>query len=699
MGDKMADRSNSADLLAKLGGMLLAIFVIAGCGGPPDAKKNDATTAAGADQSETSKNSDDNKPGGESKTAPTDSSQSKNETSAAAPTAPVEEPFNPPATLAELDQKYQWEDRPVLNAMQLLADDLAKHPAQVSVKEALALKNNSPEDNAKIISALGQLPSGGEQADEHAKITRFLVGDINSTNPIMEDTIMEATAMSLSKYGLSTYNWTMQPYFLDADTAVKWQTSQDHLVDKVTMRRDCTWSDGKPITAHDVAFSFHEIMNSKIPVPAMRTDASKLREVVAYDDYTVVYFHKQALATGDGYLNFGIIPEHIYKSLYDKLDQGMSFEALLQTPEYQQTELHPVSGNAYVMTNRIRNQEIDFKRREDWYMQNGKQVRKKPYFEEVRFAIKEDPNTALLDLKRGTLDEYEIQQEQWANQTNGADFYDKNTKVYGSEWTYFMFGWNNNSPTAPFFADRKVREAMSYTFDYRELLDKLLFGLCQQCSGITHPDAWYAPKTPLKPYVQDLDKAEKLLDEAGWIDSDGDGIRDKMVDGKRVKFEFSMIVKNDPERIRICEIMQFNLKQLGIICNIKPMETTQLFDKLLHKEFQAEFSGWGTGTDPSEDENIWATGAIPPEGRNYLSYHNLEVDKLFQAGLEEFDHDKRAAIYAKIDELIYRDQPCTFLYWRSSFFGFNKQLRGYKFSPRGPFDYMPGFFSLWMTAQ
>jgi peptide/nickel transport system substrate-binding protein len=604
----------------------------------------------------------------------------------------ADEEFKPPATLAELDKQVEWEDRPVLNSLKLLAEDQAKHEPLVTVKQALAMKNNSSADNEKIISALGRLPENGQQPDEHARIARYLLGDINSTNPIMEDTVMEFNVLPLSTFNLMTFDWNLRPY-AEADVVEKWQTSKDHMVGKIVMRRDCTWSDGKPITARDVAFTFRAVMNPKIPVPAVRTDMEKIKDIVAYDDYPVVCFYKQALATNEWYMNFGVIPQHVFEPLYAKLD-SITFEDLLRTDEYQQTELHPISGSAYVMANRVRNQEIVLKRREDWYMQKGKQVRDKPFFEEVRFEIKEDPNTALLALKRGSLDDFEIQQEQWASQTNGSDFYDKNTKAYGTEWLYFYFGWNNNEPSAPFFSDRRVREAMSYAYDYQELLDKVLFGLCQQCTGITHPEAWYAPKTPLKPYVQDLDKAAQLLDDAGWVDSDGDGIRDKMVNGKRVKFEFDMLVKNDPQRIKICEIMQFNLKQLGITCNIKPMESTRLFDRLLHKQYQAEFSGWGTGSDPGEDENVWATSAIPPAGRNYLSYSNPEVDKLFAEGMKEFDREKRAAIYAKIDEIIYRDQPCTFVYWLSSFYGYNKQLRGYKFSPRGPYNYSPGYASL-----
>ena len=107
------------------------------------------------------------------------------------------------------------------------------------------------------------------------------------------------------------------------------------------------------------------------------------------------------------------------------------------------------------------------------------------------------------------------------------------------------------------------------------------------------------------------------------------------------------------------------------------------------------YGGWGTGTDPDSSENIWKTG----EPRNYVGYSNPEVDKLYIEGRKEFDKTKRAAIYAKIDELIYADQPYTFLYFRNSFYGFSKQLRGYKFSPRGPFSYSPGFGSLWMVAE
>ena len=214
-------------------------------------------------------------------------------------------------------------------------------------------------------------------------ITRYLLGDIKSPNPIMADTMEEARVGSLYNFSLFNFDWRLEP-FADSDSTIRWQSSKDRLYDKVTMRRDCTWSDGKPITAHDVEFSYHAIMNDKIPVPAVKSGTDKLKGVVAYDDYTVVYFHKESLATNEWNVNFPVIPEHIFAPLYKKLDT-MSFEELLQTPEYQETELKPVSGNAYTMTSRTRNQEIVLKRRDDWYTVDGKQVREKPYFDEVEF--------------------------------------------------------------------------------------------------------------------------------------------------------------------------------------------------------------------------------------------------------------------------------------------------------------------------
>ena len=623
---------------------------------------------------------------GEAATASSEGSDANALVEAAAGDAPLLEPFDPP-TLAELDAKAEWIDRPVVDPLQLLRDHQAKSPALATVAEALKLRHDSAEANTKILDALGRLPASDDEVDWDATITLHFSADVKSTNPLMVSSVFEGDFGSLTGFGMFGFDWNFDKFALK-DYVRTWQTSKDHLCDKVVLRDDMVWSDGKPITAHDVVFTFQTIMNPKVPIPAIRSGTDRIRWVEAYDDHTVVFFHKEALATNDDNLYFSCIPKHLY-------EKSLEEDPTLTSSEYHQAlENDPIAGGPYVMTRRARDQEILLERREDWYMRDGKQVRDKPYFKTVRIRIIADPNTALLALKRGDIEYMQITTpEQWVTQTSNDDFYARNTKVYGIEWTYFYFGWNLRTP---WFSDLKVREAMAYAFDYQEMLDKLLYGLFEPAGGIFYPTAWMAPKPPIKPYEQNLDRAEDLLDEAGWVDSDFDGIRDKEIDGKNVKFEFSLIVPSSSQvALPVASLLKQNLEQIGVLCNIRPLEFTVIQQLTQDHSFEAFMGGWGTGADPSTLDNIFKTG----EGRNYGHYSNAQVDKLFEEAMREFDRDKRAAMYAQIDEILWQDQPYCWLFYRNAFYGFNRDVRGYVLNPRGVFGYSPGFSSLWKPKR
>lgn len=594
------------------------------------------------------------------------------------------EPFDPP-TLEELDKMVEWIDRPVVDSLKLLRDKQADKKPLVTVDEALALRNSSEEDNTKILSALGRLPEANGDVNWDAEINRHAYGDVNSVNPLLASSTVEFDVVGMMSFGLFSFDWTFDP-FASADTVKSWQTSKDGMYDKVVMRDDLTWSDGTPITAHDVVYSFQMIMTKAIPVPAMRSGTDKLKWIEAYDDHTLVYFQKEPYATNVWNLNFSVVPKHVYPE--DKLAKDPT---LVNDPYFVELENNPIVGGAYVIKSRTRGQEIVLERRDDYYMHDGKQVRDKPYFKTIRFRIRPDLSVALLGLKAGDIDEMQLAPEMWRTQTNDDEYYRTNTKASGLEWTEFHFLWNLNDPL---FADKRVRKAMAYAVDYDELINRLRYGLDQQCSGVFHPTARWAPKPAPALFVQDLDKAEELLDEAGWTDSDGDGIRDKVVDGKKVDFRFSMLTVNKQDRVDICTLMRECLDQIGIKCDVKPLEFPVVIDSMRNKKFQGAFGGWGTGTDPYSLENIFKTG----EERNYGSYSNPEVDALFEAGMREHDLDKRAEIYRKLALILYEDQPYTWLFHQNAFYGFNKSLRGYNFSPRGPYTYGPGFSAIWKPA-
>jgi peptide/nickel transport system substrate-binding protein len=635
-----------------MAGFVLLLGVLAGCGKEPDALDGMKPEAA-------------------------------LDTVAAEPTERLLEPFDPPA-LAELDAAATWIDRPVRDALADLAAALAEEPPAATAAAALALKNESAEANATILSALGRLPADGE-ADLDATVNRHIVADLGSTNPIMISSSAEFDVLGLTGFGLFSFDRRLEP-FATAESVARWQTSADGLLDKVVLRDDLLWSDGQPITAHDVAFTFQVIMDPRVPVPAVRSGTDQLRWVHAYDDTTLVFFHKEPFATNVWNINFPVLPRHVYEATWE------DDPTLKDSAAHVRLEQAPISGGPYEIVERSRGQQIVLERRENWHTVGGRQVRDVPFFRQIRFRIIEDPNTSLLALKAGEIDEMILQPEQWTTQTTGDDFYERTTKATALEWVSFHFGWNS---ATPYFADRRVRRAMSYAFDHAQMLDNLCYGLYEPSTGIFHATSWMAPTRKLEPYRQDLDKAEALLDEAGWIDHDNDGIRDREIDGRTVPFEFSVLTRNQPLAVAICTLLRESLERIGVRVNVRPVESTVLQQLTLERKFEAYFGGWGAGTDPDTSENIWRTGA----GRNFVGYSNPEVDRLFDEGRRELDRTKRAEAYARIQEILYDDQPYTWLYWRNSFYGFSKSLRGYVFSPRGPFHYAPGFGSLWKPRQ
>ncbi|MBY0587670.1 peptide-binding protein [bacterium] len=587
--------------------------------------------------------------------------------------------FTPPA-LTELDAKASWVDRPVVNTLEKLTKHLQAKKRLASDAEVLALKNDSKENNAKILSTLGRQPIDPKEVNWNAAWNRRMGGEVKSVNPILFSSVSEADLGSYINLGLFSFDWELQP--LAAEESVKsWQSSADGLYDKVVLRDDMTWSDGSPITAHDIAFSYRVILDPRVPALAVRAGTEELLGVHAYDDRTVVFFHKAAKATNVWNINFPIIPKHIFEKTYP------ADPSLAKSPEHVAMETNPISGGPYTIVYRQRGSEIVLERRESYYMHQGKQVREKPYFKTIRFRVIEDSNTALLAVKSGDVDETNLVPEQWIKQTDGSDFYKRNTKVKEVEWTSWHIVWNLQNPL---FKDKKVRRALAYAFDYNELLERLSYNLYEPSSGPFHRESWMAPRDYPAPYQQNIDRAEELLEEAGWTDSDGDGVLDK--DG--IKFEFDLNYRSDPIIERYCNVARESFENVGINCNLRPLEFTVLVEKLSKHEFQAAFGGWGTGTDPDTYRNIIGTDQL----RNYGSYSNPEVDKLFDQGASEFDRTKRGEIYGRIHRQLFEDQPYLYLYWRSSFYAFNKDLRGYFMSPRGPYNYGPGAGALWRVA-
>ena len=195
-------------------------------------------------------------------------------------------------------------------------------------------------------------------------------GDLKSSNPLLYSSVTEGEFNSLTGVGFISFDQNLE-YFASDESTVSWQSSKDHLMDKLVIRDDLTWSDGKPVTAHDVAFSFKVIMTEAVPILAVRTGTEQLKWVEAFDDHTIVFFHKEALATNSSNILFPIIPKHIYENSLAE-DPTMA-----RSEHHRKFEDHPVTGGPYELVSRVRNQEFVVRRREGYFMHDGKQVRAK----------------------------------------------------------------------------------------------------------------------------------------------------------------------------------------------------------------------------------------------------------------------------------------------------------------------------------
>ena len=168
----------------------------------------------------------------------------------------------------------------------------------------------------------------------------------------------------------------------------------------------------------------------------------------------------------------------------------------------------------------------------------------------------------------------------------------------------------------------------------------------------------------ITPWPFDPQLARRYLEEEGWFDSDGDGILDKIIDGKLVPFRFSLTyyVKNVTTKA-ICEYISTALKEIGIACNLSGVDTADLSAAFDDKSFEALFLGWALETPPEQPRQLWdSSGANEKGSSNAIGFSNKEADEIINKLDYEFDPEKRLALYHRFDQIIHDEAPYTFLY-------------------------------------
>lgn len=456
--------------------------------------------------------------------------------------------------------------------------------------------------------------------------------------------------------------------------------SDDHMSYTFDIKENVTFSDGTPLTGEDIIFTMKTIKNPFTDAQSLRNYYNDVKSVELVDgnkfkvrfNMSKPYFKAMEMIGG-----MKITPKIILDKdgLNDKftwadLDAAQKsvdpkkfpdmqkFADFLNSQEVSREPRYVVGSGPYILDKWITGQSITLKRNDNYW--NKKEIPNYPA--KLVFKTIQDQNAAVVAAKNKETDfMYVIQPIDFVENVKNPEQFNLK-KALVSEPGYVYIAWNNKNPL---FADKKVRWALSYAIDRQTIIDKIVYGMGTLVSSPVFIKSKYY-NTDLPEIKYNPEKAKQLLAEAGWKDTDGDGILDKVIDGKKTDFKFTFMNNNNPKRKKVMLIIIEQLKQLGIQAELQEYEWSVFLDKTKKHQFDACYAAWQLNVTPEDPYQIWHSSQSEGEGSNSISYNNPESDKLLVQNRTEFDEAKRLEILKQWQKIVYDDQPVTFLWTEPS---------------------------------
>ncbi len=452
------------------------------------------------------------------------------------------------------------------------------------------------------------------------------IGDASYLNPILSQDSASSDINAFVFNGLIKYDRDLQN--LVGDLAESWELKGGPEPEiTFRLRRGVLWHDGKPFTAEDVKFTYDKIMDERTNT-VRRSSYELVKEARVIDPYTFRVTYKQPFSPGLESWGIGIVPKH----LLEKED--------INTASFNR---NPVGTGPFRFVEWVSDEKIVLSANPDYF--EGR-----PGLDRIVYRI--IPETALneMEIMTGGVDYSGIYPYEY-RRISRLPF----LRVYSQPslgYTYIGYNLKND-----LFKEKKVRQALTSAINREEIVHYILYGLGTVATGPFPNHLWYC-NPHVKPLPYDPERAKRLLVEAGWKDTDGDGILDR--NGR--PFRFTLITNSGNEiRRDVGVLVQRQLREIGIQVNLELYEWSVFLTNFINaRHFDACILGWSLSVDPDAYE-IWHSSQIE-KGFNFISYSNPEVDRLWEEGRREYDLEKRRELYWRIHELIAEDQPYTFLY-------------------------------------
>lgn len=577
--------------------------------------------------------------------------------------------------------------------------------ATVSLGIVACSSSSGPEEGGLVASAASDVK--GKTAP--AKETSLTLGGVP---PAKSDTLMLAYNNDPDTLNLLTSNdtistafqrWVYEPLaeqkFDNPDEyepvlAESWEFDEDKLEYTIHLRRGVKWHpmtlpDGtslpaKEFTSKDVKFTFDCVLNPNVEAASLRsyfedpeaTDASQRYKikVSVVDDYTVkIKWTKPYFLADEFTLGMAILPRHVYS--VDEQGEPISFD--FSSKEFADGFNNHWANTRMCGTGPLMHQE--WKRDESLALKRNPNYWGAPFFfSKVTFLCIPNTNTMLQKVLQNDLDWAGIpEKDLWVQSKDHANVLAG--KVHLKDYDYPGYRYIGYNVRRPFLSEKQVRTALAHAIPVQTIIDEVFKGLAIPLSGPFQPGST-AYDESIQPLAFDLDRARSLLEEAGWTDSDADGIRDKEVEGQRTAARYDLMIYADaPAYLTIAEIIKSNCRQIGVDVEITPAKWALMLQRLRKKDFDAAMLGWAMSwrQDPFQ---IWhSSQADVPESSNSIAYENPEVDKLIEELRVTFDRDRQTELYHQIHRLIHEDQPYTFLFVDKATAGAHARIEGLSF--------------------
>ena len=419
---------------------------------------------------------------------------------------------------------------------------------------------------------------------------------------------------------------------IEGDLVSSWQISPDQKTITFKLKPDLKWADNEPITSADVLFTWQAVTDEKTASP-YASDFLLVKKAEIPDPLTFKITYEQPYAPAlDSWAGLQILPKHRL------LGQD------LHTTTFSR---NPIGSHYYKLDNWTHGAYLKMSR-------NTLSVLGPAKIDRLVTRIIPDNSAQFLELMADNIDLMGLDPIKYARIIpSRPELQDKLAlyKELGNSYTYMGFNLKH-----PPFDDVRVRKAINYAIDKQEIIDGVYLGLGINIASPYKPGTrWSNPS--LTPYPYDPDKARALLKEAGFTDTNGDGILER--NGK--PFSFEIITNQNKEREKSAVLIQRRLKEVGINVTIRSIEWASFISRFIKTgDFDVVVLGWGLGLDPDQ-YNIWHSSQQAPGQFNFIGYQNSTVDKLLEQGRLELDPDKRMKIYHEFAQVLLNDSPIVYL--------------------------------------